>query len=619
MCVTAPALTRRADLAPESDPDLGQLKRLLLVDERRHLDALQRSVSALDRRLGTDDRFCRAVADSLVVALKVAEIEQHRDLAGVMAPIVVAGIRREIAESKEVMVEALYPLMGRLVTTAVAHALRQLAEDLNRRLESKLSPRLLKLRLRALLTRRPFAELVLAAAAEDRVERLLLLDRASGAVLATSVLRDGRVAAEEASSDALNLLGGLMAAIIEFADHALSEVNGELRTLDFGGQSVLLRVSPLYVVAAISSGPTSARLQQAVDDSFLTFLERDHAVAASALAALHEVLHAAPPQPRGRSLGYLGIVALIIALGLGWAGSEAWLRGRQHGAQAAMLASIARSPELLGYPLDLVLDRGRSTLTASGLAPTPEAWAGVRRRLEEGFPGFRVEERLAIVSETPQARETRASLREAEARADALHARLTDLSAKVEGLAPAMAGLETAQRNGEAALRSGLAETADQIGRVEQETAAALAAHPLRSEVAEIRRETAELAGRLDAPDRRLVETAARTAVFFGEDAAYRDPERAAATLEVLALALRADGVARLRIVGYGDSLGGIKANQRVARLRAERVAADLMRLGVEPSRLRTVTTPFPVPISDDVGPTSANRRVTFGLAYADE
>ena len=50
-----------------------------------------------------------------------------------MAPLVVAAIRSEIANSRDMMVEALYPITGRLVAAAVSNAFRALLETINAR------------------------------------------------------------------------------------------------------------------------------------------------------------------------------------------------------------------------------------------------------------------------------------------------------------------------------------------------------------------------------------------------------------------------------------------------------------------------------------------------------
>ncbi len=142
------------------DTDLGQLRRLLLVEDRQALEALRGDVAQLELRVGSEARFPRSVADSLVVALKVAEIESHRDLAAAMAPLVISAIRREIEQSRDMMVETLYPIAGRMVAAGIGAMFKQLSEDINGKLEAALSPKRVQLRIKAMVTRRPIGELI---------------------------------------------------------------------------------------------------------------------------------------------------------------------------------------------------------------------------------------------------------------------------------------------------------------------------------------------------------------------------------------------------------------------------------------------------------------------------
>jgi len=99
--------------------------------------------------------------------------------------LIVAAIRSEIKNSKEMMVEALYPITGRLVTAAVANSFRELVEDLNRRIDAMVSTNVWRLRFRALATGRSMAEVAMAEADAASLRRALLLERGSGRVLAT--------------------------------------------------------------------------------------------------------------------------------------------------------------------------------------------------------------------------------------------------------------------------------------------------------------------------------------------------------------------------------------------------------------------------------------------------
>lgn len=576
---------------PTEDPALRDLKRLLLRDEHRDLAGLRAELARLDRRVGTEDRFSRAVADSLVVALKVVEVEDHRALTEVIAPLVVAGIRREIAESRDLMVETLYPIAGRMVAAAIAAAFRQLSDEINETLSR--SPRRLWLRLKAVLTGRSYAALVLAELAQGRLERLILIDRSTGAVLATTD-RDGR---PEADPDGqLHLIGGLVTAIVEFAGQALSDVNGELRSLDFGGRTVLLRASPLLIVAGLTeAGRGAGRLAGVVDAEFLPFLDAvrqgdgtrdgDHG---APLASLHRAIAArlVPPRSRVRPVAVAGgLVALALAA---WA-SVAVLSARQRAADEAALFAIEDAPDLRDHPLKLAFDREAGLIRATGVLPTREAAASLRDRLAVAFPAWPVAARIAVASDAAAARDAVATL---DRRTDAL-------AHQAEALA------QTAGAT--------LGEVRARLGTLETRTAAVEAALPGLAP----REEVARLEARTDTPLQRLEDAVRRTAIFFGPDATYRDPAAAERDLAILAAALAAVEGARLRIVGYADGTGTPRANLEAARLRAERITADLERRGIPRSRLVVVNSRPPYPITDER--VTGNRRVVFELAYKAE
>ncbi len=519
-----------------------------------------------------------------------------------------------------------------------------------------------------MLTGRSYAALVLAELAQGRLERLILIDRSTGAVLATTD-RDGEPDADPDGQ--LHLIGGLVTAIVEFAGQALSDVNGELRSLDFGGRTVLLRASPLLIVAGLTeAGRGAGRLAGVVDAEFLPFLDavrqndetrndgtHGEAGHGAPLAALHRAIAArlVPPRPRVRPVAVAGgLVAVALAA---WA-SVAVLSARQRAAETAALIAIEDAPDLRDSPLHLAFDREAGLIRAVGVLPSREA-AALRDRLAAAFPAWPVAARIAVASDAASARDAVATLdrrtdalaQKADAltgrteavaqktdflagRADALDRRTDELTTRAEtavqqasSLAArteavgrqaaaldrrtdALAGRTEALAQATEATR---AEARARLGTLETRTAAVEAIVPSLAP----REEVARLEARTDTPLQRLEDAVKRTAIFFGPDATYRDPAAAERDLATLAAALAAVEGARLRIVGYADGTGTPKANLEAARLRADRITADLERRGIPRSRLVVVNSRPPYPITDER--VTGNRRVVFELAYSAE
>ncbi|TPL32833.1 hypothetical protein, partial [Mesorhizobium sp. B2-4-6] len=227
--------------------EIEQLRKLLFQTEAARLEALGADVALLQQYIGGPDRLETATADILVAALERAEVVRPRELANVIAPSVVSAIRSEIRNSRDLMVDALYPITGRLVSAAVANAFKELVARLEQRLNALTSTELWIGRVKSLATGRPISEFVLANASPPRVNRLLMIERGNGRLVA-----DWK--REETSDERADLLSAMVAAILEFSVQALAG-EGNLQQLDFGGREIVLRASPRFILAAECIGP----------------------------------------------------------------------------------------------------------------------------------------------------------------------------------------------------------------------------------------------------------------------------------------------------------------------------------------------------------------------------
>lgn len=277
-----------------SGADLGRLKQLLFKPEQAKIEALQSQCDAFAQKIGDDARFEASTAQVIAGALRKAEVSGHRELSAAIAPLVVAAIRSEIVNSRDMMVDALYPITGRLVTAAVANAFRDLAESLEQRIDALLSTELWRLRIRALLTRRPLSEVVLEAAGRPRLIRLLALERDTGQFL-------GSWRADGQADESVALVSGLIAAISQFSAQAFAREHGELRELDMGASHVLLRASARMVVAAEFSGAPDGADKRRMDAALFDLIDGGAPLDESALARVAQSFSQKPQAKRSRA------------------------------------------------------------------------------------------------------------------------------------------------------------------------------------------------------------------------------------------------------------------------------------------------------------------------------
>jgi hypothetical protein len=234
-----------------SDNSVIKLKQLLFDKESREIGDLAARLEQIAERAGTDAQFRRSVAATLEGALRDAEAANHRQVSDALAPLVVRTVRTEVDASSEALPAKLYPHIGTMVRDYVRSALRDLMDDINRRLENGLTRNRAMLRLRSWTTGRSMAELALADTSRFEVDELHLIRRGSGQMLAHWT-RHGT--GESTPQGRGALFSGMLAAMTAFIEEVYEAEKAGLRTIDFGAHTIYLRGSPQHLLAAKSRG-----------------------------------------------------------------------------------------------------------------------------------------------------------------------------------------------------------------------------------------------------------------------------------------------------------------------------------------------------------------------------
>jgi outer membrane protein OmpA-like peptidoglycan-associated protein len=573
-----------------------KLKELLFEKESQEIGALTARLEEVVARAGSDASFRRSVAATLDGALRDAEAANHRPVADALAPFVVRTVRTEVEASSDALPAKLYPHVGVMVRDYVRSAIRDLMEDINRRLEDGLIRNRFMLRLRSWTTGRSMAELALAGTGRFEVDELHLIRRGSGELLAHWTRPTPDAPAEPQANNRDALFSGLLTAMTAFIEEVYEADKAGLRTIDFGAHTIYLRGSPLHLLAARCRGEAGAGLQTLLDEEFLRTLQQEATSGTSAapdLAALAARLEAGIAKrqeqhrkERGRAgLGPLRALLWLLALVLaGFAGGYAYTSYRTNALQAAVDRVFAETPALKGYPARARVARGAERIEVSGLAPSGEIRSDIIARLRAIAPDVTISEAIGVVPGAGSAglaedvTRLRSQLAAIESRLDQLTTNIRDMATTVDGMAKSAT---------------------------------------VESQIQEIRRQIAALAPQPD-PRQDLTRWLQSHAIFFSEDTTVRDQATADASLDALATLMRRAGGA-IRIIGYTDERGTNERNLPLAQARADRVAGDLARRGIDPARLIAIGRTAVLDISPRSGASSPNRRVTFEPAYVGE
>lgn len=444
-----------------SQQGIDELRNILLGDDRRAMDTLrarlaeqQRDLAGnaqaiehttalieqLRQRVGDDEQLRQAMVP--VLSQAIADVEKHnpQPLSRALSPFIVSSIRREIANSKEAMVEALYPITGKLVSAAVKNAVASMMESINQRVDEATSARMISARFKAWRSGEPVSAYLMPVIGEVDFHSALLMERDTGAPICHV-----DPAGEEPQSDGqANLVSGLLAALSNLTEEVFTGADDELRTLDLNGRKITLRRSHRHLLVVEFVGTLSAEQHRSIDERFgeVVSLSQngDQRAVARELTALLQLSDVAAPSGKRRALAlWFGLVALAF---VGWLALSGWQRAQLDGAADDLKLRIAANPAFSAYPIAVRAQHDTGKIAVNGLVPESFDPIALRLQWQDWVQDYPLEVDLAQIADAARTRELEQELKllhaenrilrlrgEAEPPGDSLRSRLESLVA----------------------------------------------------------------------------------------------------------------------------------------------------------------------------------------------
>ena len=262
----ADASTKRA---PQDQPDdssangtgsLEELRHLILAPEQEALERLHHRVVNPEAR--TED-----VSSVVAEAIQLRREQGGSDaLSEALAPTIETAVRESVRKDPTTLADALFPVMGPAIRRSILETLRSFLDSFNQIMDQSLSVQGLKWRLEALRTGRTFTEVVLLHSLVFRVEQVFLIHKKTGLSL-------GHAVAPSVAMQDPSLVSGMLSAIQDFVRDSFNSAPGQgIERLNVGDLDVWVEAGPYAILACVIRGIAPRALR----DTMAEVLENIH-------------------------------------------------------------------------------------------------------------------------------------------------------------------------------------------------------------------------------------------------------------------------------------------------------------------------------------------------------
>jgi outer membrane protein OmpA-like peptidoglycan-associated protein len=221
---------------------LDELRQLIIGPEQEVLERLHNRVANPESR--TND-VSEVVAESIH---RRRELGGDEALSSALAPTIETALRESVRKDPATLADALFPVMGPAIRRSILETLRSFLESFNQILDQSLSWQGMKWRVEALRTGRSFTEVALLHNLVFRVEQVFLIHKKSGLPL-------GHVVAPTVAMEDPSLVSGMLSAIQDFVRDSFHAEQGQgINRLEVGELEVWIEDGPYAIVAAVIRG-----------------------------------------------------------------------------------------------------------------------------------------------------------------------------------------------------------------------------------------------------------------------------------------------------------------------------------------------------------------------------
>jgi hypothetical protein len=243
------------------DDKLSILKDLLLTDDRAYAESIHTKIKALEDLIHKQQNLSSKV--NPIIDKKLEEFTQQ--IPKTLGPTITKTLAEQIKNSKDQVVEALYPIMGKMIKKYISQEISLLTERINKQLEDSFSTNSWKRKFKSWFGGVKEEELLLSQLSSiSLVEQVLVIEKDSGLLI-------GQYTKTETIDQ--DMISGMLTAIKSFVEDAFNEKSQNLELIEYELYHIHIQSFVSFYVAVAISGEYNLIFKNKIQDIIFNFTD----------------------------------------------------------------------------------------------------------------------------------------------------------------------------------------------------------------------------------------------------------------------------------------------------------------------------------------------------------
>ena len=236
------------------------LKDILLTDEREYAVSIHEKIKILEDTINQKDNLSEKIDP--IIDEKLSEFVQ--EIPDTLGPTITEALKTEIENSQDAVVEALYPILGRMIKKYIQNEFKLLSEKINSQINNTFSFKSLKRKIKAKTTGVSEADLILQEQNTTKLNQFMVIEKGSGLLISKYSKT------EDIDED---MVAGMLTAIKSFVEDAFKKNNQSLELIEYETYSIYIQNFSSYYIAVVISGIFNATHKSVLEDKLLDFAQ----------------------------------------------------------------------------------------------------------------------------------------------------------------------------------------------------------------------------------------------------------------------------------------------------------------------------------------------------------